>query len=132
MKAKKVNKPKSQSSLSFPSNLLMPVKDLLMNRLSTLEKRKKEIEKEDPFADTNRMYENASMDDDAAEQFGHARSEAIKGQLDRRIIQIRKALTMIKIGKYGICEDCGKMIDTDRLMIEPEATFCTSCQKKRE
>ena len=53
-------------------------------------------------------------------------------ELERKIIQTRKALTRIKIGKYGICEDCGEMIDTDRLMIYPEATLCAKCQKKRE
>ena len=78
------------------------------------------------------MIDNASPDTDAAEQFGHARASAIKEQLDRKIIQTKKALSMVKIGKYGICEDCAKMIDTDRLMIYPEATLCASCQKKRE
>ena len=38
----------------------------------------------------------------------------------------------IKNKGYGICEDCGKMIDTDRLMIYPEATLCVSCEAKKE
>lgn len=116
----------------FPAKLLKPVARLLSEQLKQLEKRKKEIEDSDPFKDSDRVYDNASIDDDAAEQFGHARSLAMKEQVDRRIIQIRKALTQIKVGHYGICEDCGKMIDTDRLMIEPEATLCTKCQTKRE
>jgi len=93
---------------------------------------KKEIEKEDPFRDTARLIDNASPDSDAYEQFGHARTTAIKEQLDRRIIQTKKALARIKIGKYGICEDCGRMIDTDRLMVYPEATLCAKDQAKRE
>jgi len=39
---------------------------------------------------------------------------------------------MIKIGKYGICEDCGQMIDTDRLIIYPETTLCAKDAAKRE
>lgn len=118
--------------VSFPSKLLEPVSDFLQEKLNTLEFRKKEIEKEDPFKDTTRLIDNASPDADAAEQFGHARTSAIKEQIDRTIIQTRKALTRIKIGKYGICEDCGKMIDTDRLMIYPDATLCAKDQAKRE
>src|SRR5258706_10675198 len=128
-------KPSSRSepdALSFPSNLVAPVSNFLRDQLKNLEKRKKEVTRDDPFTNADRVSDNADMADDADEQFVHARSIAIKDQLDRRMIQIRKALTMIKVGKYGICEDCGKMIDTDRLMIEPEATLCKNCQRKRE
>lgn len=118
--------------IRFPSKLLLPVREFLQQRLESLERRKKEISKEDPFRDTSRLVDNAAPDSDAAEQFGHARVSAIKEQLDRAIIQTRKALTRLRIGKYGICEDCGKMIDTDRLMVYPETTLCASCQKKRE
>ena len=45
-------------------------------------------------------------------------------------VQIRKALTRVRLGTYGTCEDCGKMIDTDRLMIYPEATLCVACTAK--
>lgn len=118
--------------IAFPSKLLQPVGDFLQERLRSLELRRKEVAEDDPFRDTNRLMDNASPDADAAEQFGHARTSAIKEQLDRKIIQTRKALARIKIGKYGICEDCGKMIDTDRLMAYPEATLCAECQAKRE
>ena len=97
-----------------------------------MQRRKKEIEKEDPFKDTDRIIDNASPDTEAAEQFGHARTSAIRKELQRKIIQTRKALTRIKIGKYGICEDCGQMIDTDRLMAYPEATLCARDAAKRE
>jgi RNA polymerase-binding transcription factor DksA len=123
---------KSSTKVSFPTKLVRPISKLLQEQLKHLKKRKKEIDSEDPFKEGERALDNASMDDDAAEQFGHARTTALQEQLDRRIIQIRKALSQIKIGKYGVCDDCGKMIDTDRLMIEPEATLCASCQKKRE
>ncbi len=118
--------------IRFPAQLLSPVANFLKSSLQQLKKRREIIEEDDPFKDTTRLIDNASPDTDAAEQFGHARASAIKEQLDRKIIQTRKALTRIKIGKYGICEDCGKMIDTDRLMISPEATLCASCQAKRE
>ena len=118
--------------ISFPANLVRPVANFLSARLHKLQKRKKEVEKEDPFRDTSRVLDNASPDTDAAEQFGHASNSAIKNQLDRAIIQTRKALTRVRLGKYGICEACGQMIDTDRLMIYPDATLCATDAAKRE
>lgn len=131
-KPAKAQQEKKSSLISYPAKVLKPVADFLQEKISILEKRKKEVESDDPFKDSSRLTNNASIDADAEEQFGHARSSAIKEQLDRRIIQTRKALTMIKIGKYGICEDCGRMIDTDRLMIYPEATLCAEDAAKRE
>lgn len=112
--------------------VLRPVRDYLSEKLFGLEKRKKELSKEDPFSDKSRLLDNAAADADAAEKIGHMQVSALKQVADKSIIQIRKALTMIRVGKYGICEKCGKMIDTDRLMIMPEITICVSCEKKRE
>ncbi len=132
--SKKVNKKakKVSGEVRFPMTVLNPVGHFLSAQLHRLQRRKKEIEKEDPFKDTSRILDNASPDTDAAEQFGHARVSALQTEINRKIIQTKKALSRIKIGKYGICEDCGKMIDTDRLMIYPEATLCVDCEKKRE
>lgn len=129
---KKVTKKKENSAPRFPASVIAPVGVFLQERLKILERRKKEISKEDPFKDPSRVTDNAATDTEADEQYGHARTSAIKNELSRRIIQIRKALTRIKIGKYGICEECGKMIDTDRLMIYPEATLCAKDAAKRE
>ena len=118
--------------LRFPANLVAPIAGILRSSLKKLEFRKKEISIEDPFTDKSRVLDNASPDTDAEEQFGHARTSAIREQIDRQMIQTRKALTRIKIGKYGICEDCSDMIDTDRLMAYPEATLCKGCKAKRE
>jgi len=133
---KKVKKQKRKRTkgnvVKIPTKLLAPVGRFLQTQLKKLEKRKKAIEEEDPFKDTSRVMDNASPDTDAAEQFGHARVSAIKEQLDRKIIQTKKALTRVKLRKYGICEDCGGIIDTDRLMVYPEATLCAKCQAKKE
>jgi RNA polymerase-binding transcription factor DksA len=123
---------KKNTPPKFPDSIVAPVNDLLSGRLKTLEKRKKEISREDPFKDTERVNDNAAPDIEADEQFGHARTSALKSEIGRTIIQLRKALTRIKLGKYGICEECGQMIDTDRLMIYPEATLCTKDSRKRE
>lgn len=116
----------------YPAHLLAPVGSFLKDKLDLLIKRQNEIDKDDPFSDTSRVMDNASPDTEAAEQFGHAKSTALANQIQRNIVQIRKALARVKIGKYGICEDCGKVIDTDRLVVYPEATLCAKCAAKRE
>ncbi len=89
------------------------------------------MEKEDPFADSTRLNDNAAIDTEAAEEFGHERVSALKTEIDKALIAVRKTLTRIKIGKYGSCEKCGNVIDTDRLAINPTATLCIECEKKK-
>lgn len=133
MSNKKTNKVQTRPSVvTFPARLLSPVGSFLQDRLRSLRDKKKKIEKEDPFKDTSRVLDNASPDTDAAEQFGHARTSAIRKSINISIIQTRKALARLRIGKYGICEECGRMIDTDRLVIYPEATLCAEDAAKKE
>jgi len=127
-----MSKKEKGTAVRFPTSLLSPVAGFLKARLKSLSRRKEAISKEDPFKDPSRVTDNAAPDTEADEQFGHARTSAISSEIGKRMIQVRKALTRIKIGKYGICEECGQMIDTDRLMIYPEATLCAKDALKRE
>lgn len=118
--------------IRFPAKLIAPIKDFLSKEERRLKKRKADLDKEDPFEDVRRVTDNAATDTDALEQFGHERTQALKKEVDRKLIQIRKAMSQIKIGRYGTCEKCQKMINTDRLMVMPEATLCIKCEKKKE
>ena len=118
--------------IQFPMKLIQPIGAFLSREAKRLEGRKKRLSQQDPFSDTSRINDNAASDMDAREQSGHARVAAMQKHVDRKLIQIKKALTMIKLGKYGTCEKCGQMIDTDRLTIMPEATICIKCEKKKE
>jgi len=126
---KKSNK---KNTIKFPKKLLVPVRKLLKLEVNKLNNEKLAMEKQDPFADKRRVTDNASPDTDAEEQTGHARVTAIKNQINRNMIQTKKALSRLKMGKYGICENCGNMINTDRLVIYPEATLCVKCERKKE
>jgi RNA polymerase-binding transcription factor DksA len=123
---------KASSVIEYPKEVLKPVRDYLSSKLFGLERRKKELTREDPFEDKSRLDDNAAIDADAAERVGHMQVSALKQAMERSSIQVKKALTRIKIGKYGVCERCGKMIDTDRLMVVPETTLCVDCERKRE
>lgn len=118
--------------IKFPQDILNQIKNYLEQKRQETEHRLKDLKKEDPFEDKSRLLDRASDDGEAQSKAGHERVAALQQQLSQILVQTRKALTKIKIGKYGICESCGKMIDTDRLAAMPTAVLCLSCEKKRE
>lgn len=124
-------KAKKKFKFKFPVSVLNPVKKFLTNELKKLTKNRDQVKKDDPFSNEERTSDNAASDIEADEQFGHARSEAVTNHLTKKIIQVKKALSRVKLGRYGICEKCGKFIDTKRLMIYPETTICVKCTTKK-
>jgi len=127
MKQSKIDNNKEK----FPAKFLRPIKNFLESELLKIKRNKKSLNQADPFNDVNRASEN-SLEEDVDEQIGHFDTEIKVKFLAKRLAQLRKALTRMKLGKYGICEKCGKMIDTDRLAINPEATTCIDCEKDKE
>ena len=118
------------TAVKFPLKVLKPVQKYLKAEQAKLKKRKEALELEDPFNDEDRVNDNAAIDTDAAEESGHDRVAALKLEVDKTLIRIRKTLTKIKLGRFGTCEKCKKMIDTDRLAIDPTASLCIKCAKK--
>jgi RNA polymerase-binding transcription factor DksA len=112
-------------------NIKNRIKKFLESKLLKLKRTEKILKKADPFNDTERTSEN-SLESDVDEQIGHFDTEVKVKFLRKQIVQLRKALTRVRIGKYGVCEKCGKMIDTGRLAINPEATKCVKCEKESE
>ncbi len=50
----------------------------------------------------------------------------------RDIRRIDFALLRMKQGQYGLCTNCGCLIEKDRLEIIPETPFCSDCAKAIE
>ena len=117
----------AKSKFSFPLQVLQPIRDYLMTQQVKLLKRKKQLTAEDPFSDTSRVDDNASLDTDAAEISGHDRVSALKWEVDKGLVRVRKTLTRMKLGNYGLCAKCGRMIDTDRLAVDPTVELCVTC-----
>jgi len=116
--------------MQYPKNILQPVWDYLKNLELDLLHRKSSIEKEDPFTDTSRLNDNASDDTEAAEQYGHEQSAALSEETNNALARVREAMVRVEKGNYGKCVNCKKMIDTDRLGIDPTADLCVACAKK--
>jgi DnaK suppressor protein len=50
----------------------------------------------------------------------------------RELRQVDEALGRLGRGDYGLCEDCDAEIAEERLEIQPFATRCVDCERKRE
>ena len=49
-----------------------------------------------------------------------------------KIEQIEEALHMLREGRYGICQRCGRAIPRRRLEAIPFATLCIKCKERQE
>ena len=56
----------------------------------------------------------------------------IRDRESKLIDKIKKALTRIENGTFGICESCGEDISTKRLKARMVTTQCIDCKTKEE
>ena len=50
----------------------------------------------------------------------------------RELYQIEQAITLIRHGRYGLCESCGERIPIARLKALPFTPLCVDCQRQQE
>ncbi len=50
----------------------------------------------------------------------------------RQIKEIEEALERLKLGEYGMCEECGDPIPEQRLRLYPAARYCVRCQEEAD
>lgn len=117
---------------SFPSDILDQVRKALEEEKSRVSARVAELSAQDPFADPDRVNDNAASDAEASEESNHDRYAAMVDEMKARVYALDEALQRVGSGTYGYCVHCAKMIDTDRLAVLPTATLCLDCERKRK
>lgn len=118
-------------------------KKLLSQLKKKLEKNKKSIERElKSFAKKDIKLKGGydtrfpnfglhqSQDETAQELASYESTLPIEYTLELKLKDIEIALEKIKKGKYGICENCKKPIEIERLQVKPESKFCLGCKAK--
>lgn len=70
--------------------------------------------------------------DRASFEYNRSTALRIRDRESMLIHKIRKSLEDIQNGEYGICEDCGRDIATERLEARPVARRCIRCKTKQE
>jgi len=56
-------------------------------------------------------------------------NEGILQQLEKQMLDVKKALLEVENGTYGTCEICGSAIEKDRLEANPSARTCIKDMK---
>ncbi|BAD40226.1 yteA family sporulation protein [Symbiobacterium thermophilum] len=84
----------------------------------------------------DQLQEDSTVDNHPAdlgtETFERSKDLGLRSHMLRRIQEIESALQRMDQGTYGICEECGRPIDPERLKAFPSATTCITCQQRRE
>ena len=116
---------KYMNTRNLPKEFINFVKRQLQKKEKELQVEQSSLMKEDPYLEAGRTEANSEYMDEAIledtrKNVSDARMSIVQGML----LQVKKALAAIKIGKYGICEVCGKPIDKARLKAYPQATRC--------
>ena len=107
------------------------IKNHLQSELTRIKKRLASLSKQDPFSDPDRLIDNAASDAEANEETSHDRVEAIENELIINKAAIEEAIERISKNTYGICKNCGREIDRDRLSVNPTALYCLDCEKSK-
>lgn len=107
-------------------------RQLVQKREEILRESKKEIKKQ--VSGENRQFVETVLDDgdlavvDVSEDINLKQLTAHRQML----LKIDAALTKLREGTYGICEECGCEIEEGRLKVLPFAICCRDCQETRE
>ena len=56
----------------------------------------------------------------------------IRDRERKLIVKIEEALARLDDGTYGVCEECGGKIGTERLKARPVTTLCIECKSDQE
>ncbi len=122
---------KSMYRRNLPADLINALKSRLLRKDKDLRESQQLLVKEDPYLQEGRDVGNSEEMDEAILEDVQKEVTDQKMTLVKRLrIQVKRALAAIKIGKYGVCEVCGKPIDRARLQAYPEATACIDCANK--
>ena len=68
-----------------------------------------------------------------ADKIADAAVEHQLGYSESKLLEkIEYALTRLDEGSYGICDECGEEINTERLKAKPSVSLCITCQSAKE
>lgn len=117
------------------------IEDFRSRFLGNLTAKKQEVEETlKRLTDNQKEYEGLLFARDSMESVDQAERE-ISAQthyrfLERKNKELKKIETLIcrilEEEEFGRCEECGKRIPEERLLIVPEATRCVRCQREME
>lgn len=67
-----------------------------------------------------------------SETYERERNLGLIDNLKRQLEATEAALAKFEEGTYGVCSNCGRQIDPERLEALPHATLCINCKRLQE
>ncbi len=67
-------------------------------------------------------------EEEATETLELEKRLALENRIRRELAGIEHALEKFEKGTYGLCDNCGKPIDPERLKALPQASLCMDCK----
>lgn len=104
--------------------LLLKEKEDLESNLSRIAR---PVDKKGGDYETKFEEIGTDKDDNATEVDQYTGNISVETSLEKQLQDILSALERIEKGTYGICENCGKEIDIERLRVNPSAKTCIKC-----
>lgn len=71
----------------------------------------------------------SNMEDNTTEVEQYASDLPVEVSLEKNLQDVLAALEEMEKGTYGICQNCQREIDQERLKINPSARTCIKCKK---
>lgn len=96
-----------------------------------LERQLSKLSKDDPYLNHDWTV-SSEPGSEALEYEGHERITLVKASLAKGLDQVKRAISRLRRGSYGKCENCSAKIDEKRLEAFPEATLCLKCESNAE
>jgi RNA polymerase-binding transcription factor DksA len=116
---------RSMEKTNLPANIYNSLKNKLLVKRKMLKVEQKVLLQEDPYKDFDATADSSENTDEAIlEDAKKENTDIMTAAVNVMQLQVRKALAKMKLGKYGVCEVCGKPIDKARLEAYPAATTC--------
>lgn len=80
-----------------------------------------------PTGDPDNQQSDESVEDSAFD-----RDREVLRVEEELVDEVRDALERVAAGPYGICENCERPIEKERLALVPQAATCAECARREE
>jgi DnaK suppressor protein len=69
-------------------------------------------------------------EEEATESFELERRLSLEKRLREQLAEVEHALKKFENGTYGLCDNCGQLINPERLEALPQASLCLDCKAR--
>lgn len=97
--------------------------------LVSLEKEKTKLENQ--ITKLKKFHDHGTADSENAQEIEEFSEQiGIKSKFDEGLSEVKLAIKKLKKGTYGICEQCSKKINPNRMLANKSASYCIECKNQ--